>query len=208
MKLAELYEEDDPLADITGAVPDAEPEDDSELRAAIEKIKADCKPFLRQYGGQLLFRGSRSISHGPTTMFSKRSVRTDRRPMNTDEGIHKQMDDWFNDKFGFRARSAAIFATGNFREARGYGTVYCVFPIGDFKFAWSPKIEDLFIQLKDEHESDIPGFLTSAGYKDTDLASAIDSNHEVMIQCKEYYLLLANTPEDRNKVLRMLDETE
>lgn len=195
MKLADLFEQD-------AGFNSAELE---EVKDAIATIKRDCKPFLDQLGGNLMYRGSRSQNHGPTRLFSKRGVRTNRRPTNTDPHVHDQMNDWFEKKFKIKARSETVFTTGRFADAKGYGTVYCIFPIGDFKFIWSPKIDDLFVRLRAEHEADIPGFLDAADYQDDDLAQALRGDREIMVACKEYYLLLANTPEQRMQVLRMLE---
>lgn len=188
---------------------DEERSDMLEMRRAVKAIVKDCQPFLRKFGGdRLLYRGSRSISHGPQVEFSKRKVRADRRPMNTAEDVHRQMDDWFEKRFDVRARSSTLFATGNFREAKGYGTVYAVFPIGEFRHFWSEKIEDLYVDLREKDEHDVAGFLDAAGYTTGNLPAALESGHEVMVECKEYYLVMANTPNDRMELLRMLNETE
>ena len=198
MKIIELFEED-------------ETDHEAELQDAIKIIKRDCKPFLEQFEGRFLFRGSNSFvtGKGPTKFFQKRSVRTDRKPMNTDDDIHKVTDDWFNEKFGIRGRSGAMFATGNFGEARAYGTVYCIFPIGDFKFVWSPVVKDLFVAGRDINSAkDAVPYLDKAGYRDTDFGKAIKSGKEIMIACKEYYMLLAQTVGDRYQILNMLGDDE
>jgi hypothetical protein len=41
-------------------------------------------------------------------------------------------------------RSSSIFCTGYKTEAEGYGQVYKIAPIGDYKFIWSPKVRDSY----------------------------------------------------------------
>jgi len=171
MKIIELYEEELP----------------QEFDEAIKLIKRDCKSFLAQRGEGLLYRGVQKGLGKNIKTFSKKVPRTDRKPKNTLRSTHQELDDWFNDNFGFRARSAAVFVTGDLRDARSYGAAYAIFPIGDFEFLWSPNIGDLFIALG--NPENMESTLKNAEYKKTDLADAIESGHEIMLSCKEYYAL-------------------
>jgi len=199
MKIIELFEADE----------DEQQDREIELMHAIKTIKQDCQPFLEQAGGRLLFRGSNSFvsGKGPSKLFQKRTVRTDRKPLSTDLLVHQASDDWFHDEFGIRGRSAAVFATGDHTAANTYGTVYAIFPIGDFKFIWSPVVRDLFVAGRDIHfASQVVPYLEKAGYRDRDLAKAIKSSKEIMIACKEYYMLMSRTAADREKIQSLLDE--
>lgn len=201
MKLIELHEDEH----------DDEPDREIEMLHAVKQIKKDCQPFLKQFGGHLLYRGSPSFGtgKGPAKFFQKRAVRTDRNPLSTDPDIHRVTDEWFKEKFGIAGRSGALFTTGGFIEARGYGTVYCIFPIGEFKFVWSPTVRDLFVAGRDiKGVADAVPYLEKAGYKDTDLAKAIKSGKEIMVDCKEYYMVMAQTPRERDELLGMLADED
>ena len=159
MKISELFEEDAP--DI------------------IDLIKRDCQQFIEAHPDGLMFRGMDNKSMKPF----KGTVRQDRKPVNMSKEKHKRIDDWFEKEFGFKARSQSIFVTGEFDDARSYGQPYAIFPIGEFEFVWSPQVGDMFMY----NFNDSP--LDEAGYKDTDLKAAINSENEIMLYCKEYYAL-------------------
>lgn len=165
MKIRDLFEESLP----------------SDFDSIVELIKRDCKQFIAENTSGLLYRGMRNKDQE----VMKIKTREDRKPKNMDIIVHDKMDAWFNEKFKFKARSAAAFVIGNFVEARSYGQVYAIFPIGDFKFAWSPDVYDLFIQV--DEQRDIESQLEKFNYRDTDLGFAITSKHEIMLSCKEYY---------------------
>lgn len=148
----------------------------------VEIIKRDCKPFLESGAGGLLFRGMRNK---PDVV--KMSVRQDRKSKALGAKKHASADEWFNKKFGFKARSTAVFATGDDYDAHIYGNLYAIFPIGDFKFVWSEVSTDLVFFLTDLET--IHKKLENLKFKDTDMHGAIDSGNEIMIHCKEYYAI-------------------
>lgn len=169
------------------------------LADAIAKIKADCQPFLQEFGGKFIYRGMKKGAY-----FLRQQVRTERKPLSSAPFVHRLMDEWFDDKFGIKGRSGAVFATSDFKQAAGYsggfGGAYAIFPIGEFKFLWSPHVYDPFMQLQDvmfdknadRYPNDILGpkvekWLETREYTDKNLPAAIASKNEVMIECKEYY---------------------
>jgi hypothetical protein len=165
MKLIDLFEEELP----------------NNFDGIVEIIERDCKPFLESGAKRLLFRGMRN----KTKTMLKVNVRQDRKPKSMGVEMHNLADKWFDEKFGFKARSAAVFVTGDSSEAHDYGSLYAIFPIGDFKFVWSKKSSDLFVHLFDL-ASTIQK-LEELNFKSTDLNDAIASGNEIMIHCKEYY---------------------
>lgn len=169
MKIIELFESN-PLAGLK----------DAEI---LELIKRDCQPFLKHHPDGLMFRGMKNKGVGAF----KQSVRGDRKPKNMLPELHSKIDDWFQTKFGIKARSETVFVTGDFNDARSYGKAYAVFPIGEFDFVWSPEVGDLFIVLHNETPSEVPDRLADLKYQTTDLKAAIDSYYEIMVRCKEYY---------------------
>ena len=167
-------------------------------------ILKDCKPFLDQSKGLTLYRGM-NISPSIT----KEKVRKDRKPKDTDPRTQKKADEVFLKKFGWMPRSQGLFVTGNQKEAKRYGTLYRVYPIGNFKFIWSDKVMDFFTNFKFDNVSMFDELISMIyidgseyihnkalerglkkdikTYKDTDLTGAIRSNNEIMIDCDEYY---------------------
>jgi hypothetical protein len=118
----------------------------------IDLIYDKCRPFLKDISKSgkldgLLFSGRKSYKD-----YFIRALRTDRRPSDTKQNVHEYFDKEFNKKFGFKARSNAIFCTGRPSIARSYGNLYCIFPIGKYNFVWSDDIKDLFMAY-DKHLS-------------------------------------------------------
>lgn len=113
-----------------------ESEDDEKI---IQILRNDCRPFLNEKA--LLYRG---ISNFNKFKIKKMRVEKNRLPANMPKVVHELLDDGFNSLFGFKARSQSVFCTGSFIEAKKYGDVYNIFPIGNFKYCWSKDIEDIY----------------------------------------------------------------
>jgi len=188
MKIIELYESDNPLAGLR----------DAEL---LELIKRDCQPFIKSNVDGLMFRGMRNKGVGAF----KQSVRADRKPKNMAPEIHTKIDDWFQTKFGIKARSETVFVTGDFADARSYGKVYAILPIGEFDFVWSPNVGDLFLMFHNEKEADVPDRLEELKYQTTDLKAAIDSYYEIMVRCKQYYAVPMYSQDEANVWMNQLE---
>ena len=162
----------------------------------IQLIEKNCKPFLKAVGDHTKIKIYRGVSK-TTDPFWKRKVRKDRKPSLTSQLVHNALDDLFQKKFKVRLRSKCLFVTGKRTDAEGYGKVYSIYPIGNFKFYWHPKIEDISIDLPekifdfDVTTEDATKILIPIikGYKDANLKKAIKSGNEIMIDCKEYYAL-------------------
>lgn len=140
-------------------------------------------------------------------------VRKDRIPRDTHADLSSIVDDMLEHKFDWRPRQQGMFATGRLGLARNYGSVYRVFPMGDFRYVWSPDVRDLTLRVpeilrianitqrdvSDEYTSDeLADFYEvlsdnlSSTYKDTDISKVRGSSHEVMIDCKEYLAIPLN----------------
>jgi len=61
------------------------------------------------------------------------------------------IDDYFLDEYGHRFRSEAIFATGRYSTADGYGNVFVILPVGDYEILWSRQVKDLYSKLLEEN---------------------------------------------------------
>ena len=179
------------------------------LNDAVDKIQKDCGPWLKQ---SKLLPGYRASRNNMPNYISKVSVRSDRRPLTTPHDIHKIVDDIFNKQYGWRARSNVVCMQGNNSVHMFYGRhVYAVYPIGKFKYLWSTKIQDLTPELDElmnqldadgvdqTHsdfytilKNDIENIIVLDGkYKSTDLHGALVHypTHEIMVNCKEYYMV-------------------
>ena len=173
----------------------------------IETLEKNCKPFISKMGkSRLLLRGSRvSNSDG----IIKLSPRSDRKPMSTNPGVHKIIDEVFQSEFGWKPRSTGLFCTTVFNTALFYGQPNSIWPIGPFKFLWSKTITDFFTWLSDvstkEYSQLIKGSTSGEAsditkvkeilkkavdqYTDKNLSKALNSNSEIMIGCKNYYMV-------------------
>lgn len=151
-------------------------------------IEEECQPYLREIDneplGKVLYRGiQRREEHDYLIV----NPRQNRRPLGTDEAIHKKFVKAFRE-LGFEAnRDNSLFCTGNQYEARQYGLVYAVFPIGKFSYTWSEDVEDLIIVSR-EMPKNVKQFVRD-NYQDHDLVSAIESKNEVMLKCERVLLV-------------------
>ena len=121
----------------------------------VKFIEQNCQPVLREiaatkgaYGAKLgeitlLYRGIKTAE----SMFIG-TVRKNRKPKDTSDDFHQLFDDSFSTIFGWKPRSAGLFATGRYLDAKMYGITFVVFPIGDFNFIYSEEISDLFVALE------------------------------------------------------------
>lgn len=159
-----------------------------------QALAKDCKPFLQESGGNVVWRGSGN-KYKPTEV---QKPRTSRKPRNTYKEIHGLLNRLFNDKFGWKARNG-IFGIGGYPSPI-YGDAYLFFPIGKFEFLWNPKIEDLWrlpiiqpsgiTSMKKYLEEKEKSFKRLVnGYKNTDLKGAIASGNEISFKVSKYYMV-------------------
>jgi hypothetical protein len=171
---------------------------------------------LKELGGHGLFYRGASNLGDPIGKFEcgghgfnvyRKAVRKDRVPLEMNRKISAVIDDWFNEKFGFRARSQSLFCYGEAGRgnAETYGSHQCaVFPIGDFQFVWSPKVGDLFLSVDEElitrNKQISPEYALTSGnpdpeaikewmdsfkYTDGNLSVAMKSDSEIMLHCND-----------------------
>lgn len=178
-------------------------EETTDLQSLVNMLKRDCKPFIREIKpiGRFLYRGwmpkrmSDLDSYGDNILYYRRKTRTDRKPLDNYRSMHDKFDVAFQERFGWKARSEGIFATGNMDDAHNYGELFLLFPIGEFKFIWSPKILDLYTNIRNHisarlGKSRVPDVdMLADTFTDKNLKDAIISGHEISIKCNEYYLV-------------------
>lgn len=175
----------------------------------IDYIKKDCQPWIKELGNLTpLYRGFTSFS----SLFQKRTVRTDRKPRDSTKELHKKLDEYFDNNFGIKFRSEAVFASTSYNNAKVYGDVGLIFPIAHYHYIFSNHISDLteeinrYIKWNHSHslnsslsgdiiknmsKDDFDEMIDKLEYQmDFGLKEVLDRNIEVMIKCDQYYSLL------------------
>ena len=165
----------------------------NQLSKAVEDIKINCQPFLNEIEDPFsLLRGLRPT---PDWAVKKTARLANRQSMSTPDWLHKELNQMFVKRFRVPFRNA-VFCTGNESQARVYGMMFAVFPIGNYKYAWSPKYRDLYQNFdnfrvhNDQHDFIKTVDITS--YQTTGLNEAIASGHEIMLYADSYYALNMN----------------
>jgi len=166
-------------------------EDVDKRERVIELIKENCKPFLQQIDYDVskykMFRGYKASN---AAAISSKIRLDNRKPRDTSSKIHSLMNSYFESKFGEPFRNA-MFVTGFEAHAAKYGIPYLVFPAGDFTFAWSPRVKDLFQQTYSMSDSiteeEFNEWMDKQIYSNTDLKKAIKQRNEIMIRGSGYY---------------------
>lgn len=188
-------------------------EADNDLLAMIER---DCGPFLKEsQKAGFLYRGIQPGGKdlhtqdvdGNKLVYIVKNVRKDRNPRDTSDDMHDALNKWFNDKFGFKARTEAVFAYGGDMfptTIKEYGDTHIIFPIGEIKYVWSPEVEDLYVHLEAyeiENPEDAESNLKQLRYQSTDLHEALKYGNEIMVKCDKYYAFPAEYKQELKKSL-------
>jgi hypothetical protein len=141
-----------------------------------------------------------------------------RKPKDTPLLVHNAMNEVFKKKFGWNARNG-VFVTGSDMFAGTFSTVHAVFPIGEFKFLWSPQIEDVYGDvvepvLGDDWEEDwadrgeihFQDDLLGYPWSTKDFAEALKSMHEIMLSCESYYAFLFDSVFFNRTIMPLISE--
>lgn len=168
-------------------------------------IKEHCQPFLEMIDYDLynnvIYRGMDRFEDPISLM----KVRKDRKPLATNVEVHRLADNYFKKKFNISARSGSVFVTSSFSTASEYGRPVVCFPVGEFKFVWSPNTNDMYglfvgqmetgirklaaTDNKDAAQEYVDSVLDYHQYTDENLVAAINSHNEIMIEC-DYYIVV------------------
>jgi hypothetical protein len=110
----------------------------------------ECENFLNE--SVMLYRGMK-LDIDDYQLFQRRN---NRRPKDTPEHIHLILDELFEEKFGWKARSSGIFVTPSMGDAKNYSGYisnttqsdpYIFIPKGEYSILYNPDIIDLFAHL-------------------------------------------------------------
>lgn len=177
---------------------------------ALDYIGKHCNSFLKEAmaGGKFMWSGRRNVDN-----WFIGQVRKDRKPVDSSQRVHKLMDDLFLRKFGFRARSNAVFCTGSTSTTSYYGNTYSIWPVGDYRFVYSPDVRDIAVELENiedlynqehggfslklpktkekERDKRVDGWVKDlmSSYTDKNIKNAIRSGNEIMVNCDKYVAL-------------------
>jgi hypothetical protein len=117
----------------------------------VDTLRKECAPYISAVKNckyKFLYRGTHEQPIG-AMHFVK--TRTNRKPKDTPWESHNYFDKLFEERFGWKARSGGVFAAANFSDAASYsfkgvkpGVTSLFFPIGKFKYVWSPQVADFY----------------------------------------------------------------
>lgn len=122
---------------------------------AAKLVFENCQHFLKEsgffftrpdieYGVGSLFRGMHDVKEHRMTEVSGTRLR---EPKDSSKMLHQTLDDHLAKKFGYPYRSKGVFCSAKESIAESYGKACLIFPVGDFKYAFSTIIEDAYVDL-------------------------------------------------------------
>ena len=167
-------------------------------------IERDCQPFLKQ-SDRVYYRGSNSANVAKMIQFVR--PRSNRRPKDMPQHVHDALDKSFKKYFGWKVRSEGVFAGDRTGVIGQYGSLFLFFPIGKFKYVYSPYIKDLYMHINDKisgdlrfhadpdndklekHDTDLLDELVRTEYEDKGLSGHIDGV-EVSFYCPNGYYMV------------------
>lgn len=122
-----------------------------DYQAIADMIKRDCKPWLAEARGHFAYRGM-YLKDGDTSFkpvdasydgsFYIGTIRKDRKPKDSPLWLHNVLNDTLQQESGIAYRSSSLFVVGDYGQSQNFGNTYLIFPIGEFKYAWSKKLID------------------------------------------------------------------
>ena len=180
----------------------------------VELIQKNCKPWLKESAGDLIYRSTSLDATGQKTPDAfKGEVHKNRKPMDTPVEFHNTINRLFN-KIGIKAnRENSLFVTGDENIDYGHWRTYIIFPIGNFNYSWSPAIKDMygfFFELghidsfRNEEISNVKSyedtinletleeFLKKTYHNNQHLRVGIEEKSEIMINVDNYYAIEAS----------------
>jgi len=180
------------------------------VKYIIETLKQNCLPFIENLKeckkGSLLIRaicdieGDKRNKYNVKTNFSINEFDhtpelRSRIPRGMPVEIHLALNDKFIKQFGWKVRNGifcyGVDGTFYIEDVNKWGTNYLVFPIGEFKFVYSPDDYDLTESAKKDDFS-----VENVKYIDDNLCKAINlrdkskvKSNEIIIKADSYFLI-------------------
>jgi hypothetical protein len=146
----------------------------------VSLLDKNCKPFIKEMksGKNFLIRMSPKYAIKQDIIVS--SPRKNRNPTDTPYHIHKEMDEMLDSKFGWKPRSEGLFAW--IAQRKGGSDNYwfnnkgsrLVFPVGSYRYVYSPKVKDVY--NKYEHFQETADYGGGRGNDPIEVDKEIDTN--------------------------------
>ncbi|WP_407308164.1 hypothetical protein [Acinetobacter sp.] len=152
------------------------------------------------------------IDGQPRTCYIK-NVRKDRKPLDTHPELSSILDEIFQEKFGWKARSTGLFCKAHWKGLNEFGDVHKIYPLGLFSFLYSPAVPDLTGSIQhvlaayefpkkwsgqehtpeelDKAKEILTKFVERKEYTDHDLPAAFIGPKlpEIMLDCDKYLVV-------------------
>lgn len=133
------------------------------LSKEMEKIKKDSKEMDQDAAIRLAF-SDKVILHGSPRSnigeFKYISFKERDQPKDTSEFIHNYVNKLSKKMYGHRIRNG-MFVTTKTKSASGYGSVYVIFPLGDYKIYYSHGVADFTDEFGAASHDEFGGHFTS-----------------------------------------------
>ena len=128
--------------------------EEKKFENAVSLIKEHCSKYIKDLKNpnQMLLLGNKTFIKS----FDLVKINKKRLPRDTSLWVHDGLNDYYEKIFKERIRETCAFATLNYRQARYYGSVYYMFPTGNYSIFYSDKIEDLTNDLHSDFLGNIP----------------------------------------------------
>lgn len=114
-------------------------------------LMEECKPFIDDFIKRkktFIWRGTLKNLSGPMEKFTPRK---NRKPRDMPKYLHDYLDMVFKSEFGWRVRSEGVFVSSDKSMAKDFSEsgddAYLFFPIGRYKYVWSPVVKDIYTWL-------------------------------------------------------------
>ena len=188
----------------------------------IPKIKENCSQYINDIRGAkgCLVRDDRKKKDW---MISKHKTREIRVPTDTPLSLSTSIDKLFEKKFGWRVRSENSLFCYTTRNELINNIMRYVFPVGNYKIVWNKDINDLYrelfksstkkkldILLKHDEDPEVLETLFNyfknkllIKYTNKRVKEAVKYDTEVMVNCKEYYLVHYTIIDEVNDALNL-----
>lgn len=158
-------------------------------------IVNNCKPFITESKNEFLYKGCNANRLSPNQYTISPGYYPNRKSKSgMSEATKIAINTYTKEIYGFPFRDG-ICCTGNYTIANTFGTaggLCAVFPIGDFRYLWSPAVPDWgeFFGSNSIFSYDIKDIKTYLPtLTNTDLYSGILSGNEILIYCEEIYII-------------------
>lgn len=168
------------------------------LEEVAQTLKTQCSKWLSETKGGIVYRADGSLQTYDD--FVLKNVAKIRQDSDIPIASQAQINNYFASK-GFNVKiGSSVFSSADLEEVHVYGKPMVFLPVGNFAFAWSPKVKDVLGTLFVNGRKN-PNFnALLATYTNTNLPAAIASKNEIIVSCNSFYLI---DPALYNEIMRI-----